>query len=481
MKRILTALVLAVLASAPAVAQEGVAADAPKAGPAEAVPADGPAPATESSMGFGIGNRYARFSGRMQNLFLWRNDRDFDRTPPYYNANRQDVGVFGTFLAPMLVVTPVDALKMVLEVEMGLNIWSLQDADAYQATSPGWFRMAIRQAYTEGNFLRGRLGFRVGYEQLFDPTGMFIGHWLGAANLWTKGEWGQLTLTVAQMPDQTYEGVAFDDNNFNSDTLLYGLRLRMPFDRLVLDAAVWGLHDTQVVGQAMDLMALTASLCGDWTWLKFGIDAGFQYGVTDHRAGGRDETTVAWAAQGFLDIDKALPSAGDLKLQFHLNTMALSGDDDHDGNGRNNAWFYSGKSRSRTILLTEDEVRDRGGNIDELMSERRNGDRGKYYVNRPGLSVTDLTLGVLVNGFFKPSVTVGAGFALNPDNALGARFVGLETDVQLTFLYRKYLSFDVIGSYLLPGRAAAAFVNRTGDRASTDGVFQAEASVTMYF
>ena len=54
--------------------------------------------------GFGIGNDYARFTGRMQTLFLWRNDSDFDRTPPFYNANDQDVGVVGTF-APMLEVT----------------------------------------------------------------------------------------------------------------------------------------------------------------------------------------------------------------------------------------------------------------------------------------------------------------------------------------------------------------------------------------
>ncbi len=491
MKRMLKILVLAVLVPVPVLAQEGAPApaDAPKEGPAEApkvtvavpAPVPAPVPATAQAKGFGIGNRYAQFTGRMQSLFLWRNDSDFDRTAPYYDANGQDIGVFGTFLAPMLVVTPVRQLKLVFEMEMGLNIWSMQDADTYGAASPSWFRMAIRQAYTEGNFLHDHLGFRVGYEQLFDPTGLFVGHWLGAANAWAKGDWGQLTLTVAQMPDQTYEGVAFDSNNFNSDSILYGLRLKMPFDRLALDAAVWGLHDTQVVGQKTDLMAVTASLSGNWDWVRFGIDGGLQYGVTRNRAAGRDETTLAWAAQGFLDIDKPLPAAGDLRLQFHLNTMALSGDDEFDGNTSNHAWFYSGKSRSRTMLLTEDEIRDRGGNFDESMSERRQGDGGKYYLNRAGLSVTDATLGVQVKDWFRPSLTVGAGFALNPENALGSRFVGLEADLRLTFLYSKYLAFDVVGSYLLPGEAGAAFVNRTGNRAATDDVYQFETSLTAYF
>ena len=61
------------------------------------------------------------------------------------------------------------------------------------------------------------------------------------------------------MPDQTYEGIAFDKNNFNSDTILYGLRLFMPFDKVQLDAAIWGLHDTQVVGRTVDMMAITAN------------------------------------------------------------------------------------------------------------------------------------------------------------------------------------------------------------------------------
>jgi len=429
--------------------------------------------------GFGIGNDYVKFRGRMQSLFLWRNDRDFDRTPPFYNAQDQDVGVLGTFFAPYLEITPVKELRIVAELELGLNLWSMQDPDVYDAGDEHWFRLAIRQLYTEGRFLDGRLGFRAGYEQLFDPSGLYLGHWLGAASLTSAWKWGRVALTVGQVPDQTFEGVAFDANNFNTDTIVYGLRFDLPFDRLGLSLSAWGMHDTQVIRQTMDLMTLTARFSGEWDTLKFGIDAGLQYGVTQGRASGGDETTVAWSAQGSLDWRQ--PLRKDLAFRLQFNQLALSGDDDHDGNAFNGAWFYSGKSRSRTMILTEDELRDRGGNLDERLAERRHGDRGKFWLARPGLSVTDLSLGLDVADFFKPLLTLGTAFTLNPDNALGGRFVGFETDLHLEFVYRKYLSFDLVGSYLLPGKAAAAFVNRTGNRTSTDGIWQVEASLTAWF
>lgn len=435
--------------------------------------------ADEPTRGFGIGNDYVKFRGRMQSLFLWRNDRDFDRTPPFYNAQKQDVGVLGTFFAPYLEITPVKELRIVAELELGLNLWSMQDPDVYDVGDSHWFRLAIRQLYTEGRFFDGRLGFRAGYEQLFDPSGLYLGHWLGAANLTSAWKWGKVTLTVAQVPDQTYEGVAFDANNFNTDTIVYGLRFDLPLRHLSLALSAWGTHDTQVIRQTMDLMTLTAQLSGDWDTVKFAIDAGFQYGVTSGRAAGSDETTLAWSAQGSVAWHQ--PLRKDLAFRLQFNQMLLSGDDDHDGNAFNGAWFYSGKSRSRTMLLTEDELRDRGGNIDERLAERRHGDRGKFYVVRPGLSVTDLSLGLDLWDFFKPLLTVGAAFTLNPDNALGSRFVGFETDLHLEFVYGRYLSFDLVGSYLLPGKAAAAFLNRTGNRDRTDAIWQAQAVLTAWF
>ena len=448
--------------------------------PAAAQPAPPCPPSVGCQKGFGIGNAYLQFYGRMQNLVLWRNDSDFDRTAPYYDAHGQDLGVLGTFIAPTLSVTPVEALRIVWETEVGLNLWSLNDPDEYSTGSDRAFRLAMRQLYMEGRFWDGALGFRAGYEQLFDPSGMFLGHWLGAASLSTAHGWGRLTLTGAQIPDQTHEGITYDTNNFSSDTFTYGLRGDFPIGDLSVVASVWGLHDRQVVRQPLDLLTATARLDGRWDRVRFAVDAALQYGVTGGRAAGADETTLAWAAQGTFDLRQ--PLLGDrLALLLHLNTMTLSGDDDHDGNDVNGAFFYSGKSRSRTMLLTEDDLRDRGGNLDERLAERRHGDAGKFYVIRPGLTVTDLSIGLDALGFFRPLVTVAGAWVLNPENALGGSFVGMETDLHLEFYYREYLSFDLVGTYLLPGAAAAALVNSTGDREALDPIFQVQGVATLWF
>ncbi len=419
-------------------------------------------------------------TGRIQNVFLWRNDQDFDRTAPLYNAQGQDVGVLGTFIAPKLEIQPHKALRVVWESEIGLNLWSMQDSDQYQMDGDKSFRLAVRQLYSEGKFLDGGFGFRVGYEQLFDPTGLFLGHWLGAASVSTCHDWGKLTLTLAQIPDLTYEGASYDANNFNSDTFAYGLRYDATSGALGFSGSVWGLHDTQVVGQEMNLMVATAQFSGKWTRFTALLDAGVQYGVTDHRAAGADETTLAWAAQASASLNQPL-SGDELALVLHANVVALSGDDNYDGNDQNGAWFYSGKNRSRTLLLTEDELRDRGGNLDEQLAERRQGDNGKFYAVRPGLVVADLSIGLDVDHFFRPMATLGAGFALNPENSLGSGFVGFESDLHLEFYFENLLSFDLVGSFLQPGEAAAAFVNRGIDRSATDPILQVEAVLTLRF
>ena len=69
----------------------------------------------------------------------------------------------------------------------------------------------------------------------------------------------------------------------------------------------------------------------------------------------------------YLNIEHKLIK--DLNLLFDLNLLALSADDNWDGTNTT-VLIYSGRSRSKTIILTEDELRDRGGNMDELISQK---------------------------------------------------------------------------------------------------------------
>jgi len=127
-------------------------------------------------------------------------------------------------------------------------------------------------------------------------------------------------------------------------------------------------------------------------------------------------------------------------------------------------------------MLSEDEIRDRGGNLDERLSEVKN----KFYRVRPGLWLGDVTLGLIVADLFKPKVIVGAATVLNKDNALGNGFVGVEADLDLEIVYKKWLSFHLTGGLLAPGKAASAFVNLY-DKEATNIQYQLETSLSAFF
>jgi hypothetical protein len=405
-----------------------------------------------------------------QSLVVWKNDADFDPTALSYDADGQSVGLLGTFLKPRLTLSPLAELAIVYEIEVGLNLWSLNDPDQYATGELAAFRLAHRELYADVALFDGRFGFRVGYQYLTDPTALALGHWIGAAGVW--GDLGplRLTLLAGQLPEQTFEGVVLEsENNFRHDAFVYGLRADVPLGPWSVHAAVLGLHDGQFVDQTLDLMtASVRTQVVEDTW-NAGLDLAFQYGVTEEGAQGGDETTIAWAVQ-------AWASAIFGPVELTLNQLLLSPDDTHDRNDTNGAFFYAAKPRSRTLLLTEDELRDRSTNLDERMAERR----GKLFLLRPGLSLTDLTVRWRALDWFVPALTVGAAFTLEPDNALGGRYVGTELDLTLGFHYRDVLAVYLAGVALVPGRAAAAFAN-LHDRTATEPMFMVEGSLFLYY
>ncbi|NOZ00256.1 MAG: hypothetical protein GXP54_00005, partial [Deltaproteobacteria bacterium] len=159
--------------------------------------------------------------------------------------------------------------------------------------------------------------------------------------------------------------------------------------------------------------------------------------------------------------------------------LALSPDDRYDGNGTNGAFLYSAKPKSATVMLTEDETRDWYDNYDERMSMYS----GAFFMNRAGLVLGDVKASWAVTDFFRPGVIVGAAAVLEPDNALGNRFVGVEADVDLEFTYKKLLEVHLVGGALVPGQAGGALVNRIGpfDRIQTDPIYMAEVSLALNY
>ena len=409
---------------------------------------------------------------RLDNLFLFRSDFDFDRTAPRYNASGQTVGAFATVLTPRLTWHLAENLRVTYEVEIGLNYWSRNNPDTESALSPDVFVMKHREMFAEGEFVRGRLDFKVGYQRFRDATGLFLNHWIGAAQVgyrWADDD--RVGLFVGEVPDQTYEGILVRDNNFKRDILVFGGRLDLglgPGWGLAADLSA--LYDSHVVGRTRWVVAPSARLSfesGPW---NASLDAALQAGRFQHATlRGEDATVLAWAAQGHVGFSRH-------PWSVELSLLALSPDDGYDGNSRQGAFLYSAKPLSKTRILTEDEVRDWYDNLDERLSTFEGG----FFLNRAGLFLADLSVGREVTSFLQPNLIVGAAMALEPRNALGNRFVGVEALCDLTFFWREVLFAHVSAGVLVPGRAAAAVVNQI-DRAATDPIWMTEVSLTVRY
>lgn len=463
--------------SAPAPVQEAAPAPRPElrgtlslapAADAQAVPTEPAEPEPAAKPARAVGD-WLKFKGVFQTVLLYQNDSDFDGTPPYYDVHGQSVGLLGTFFKPRLEILPIDELSIVWEMELGLNLWSRHNPDQYASGEFDTFRLAQRELYLKGEFMEGALGFAVGYQHLTDATGLFINHWVGAGSFTSRREWASFSFTVAQLPDQTFEGVTLSSNNFRHDTFVYGFQVDVPISQWLVAIGLWGLHDNQIVDQSLNLFTPGLHISADYDWARFGVETALQVGANQNGAVDGDERTLAWALQAFAQFDVE-------NLGIGLNQLVLSADDRHNRNSTNKGFYYSGKNRSRTLLLTENGIRDVGGNLDEAVSEPR----GEFYVTRPGLSVTDLTLSYNIGGFFIPAVVVGLGFVLEPENALGGKMIGVETDLDLEFVYRDLLSFHLIGGLLMPGKAGAALVN-TYDREATRTQYMFLTSVSVSF
>ena len=413
--------------------------------------------------------KIVRFNAVLQNLLVIKNDSDFDGTKPYYDESGQSVGILGTFFKPRLTLLPIEELRIVWEMELGLNLWSRNDPDQYRTGETSTFQLANRELFVEGDFYDEMIGFKIGYQYFSDPSALFIGHWLGAAQIRSRRAWSNFSFTIGQIPDQTYEGVTLEANNFRHDTFVYGLRTDVPLDKFNLSIGLFGLNDSQIVDQSLNLFTPSLGFTGDYDWITFGLNLAFQAGNTERGASLGDEETTAWATQGWVSFFWE-------GLEIHLNNLELSPDDEYDRNKTNHAFIYSGKSRSRTILLSEDEIRDRGHNLDEALAEKR----GKFYLLRPGYSLSDLTVAYQVADFFKPAFIAGAATVIEKQNALDGILVGVETDLDLQFTYKEILDFHFIGGLLVPGEAAAAYVNLY-DRKATNIQFMLETSLSVVF
>ena len=113
----------------------------------------------------------------LDNLFLFRNDRDFDRTPPAYDESGQTEGAFATVFRPNITFNIDKNLKVFYEIELGLNYWSKNNPDQENALAADIFVLKHRQSFAEGAVLDGIANDQAGFWR--DMVGESQMRWLG--------------------------------------------------------------------------------------------------------------------------------------------------------------------------------------------------------------------------------------------------------------------------------------------------------------
>ena len=417
---ITAALALATLHAPPARGDDVAPASTDEVAPARAAGGDnlvdvlfGPSPA--ASFGEGLA-RVFELRAELLSMLVYRNDSDFDRGRPAYDHG-QDVGFLGTFFKPQLTVKVADFLRLYWETEIGLDIWSRNDPDVGLGSSGDrWAALGFKQRELWGEARWGDgWSLRVGYQRVVDVSGLFVNHWIGALSIgYGDDRTTGLRVFGGQIPDQTYEGWNFAENNFTNDVFVAGLDGRYvlaPWAKLV--AGVYWLGDGSRVGHRRDVGVLEAGVAfageGFAEW-DASLSLVGQLGARE--AAGADGSHTGVAAWG-------LSANGGLRIpgfSFRASATVLSADDASDGND-SRAFLWSGKRPGLSLLLSENETRDIGGNLDERVAS----DDGALWETRAGLAGVDVSL----FGYPIPELALGLTSAvllvLAPDNALGGR------------------------------------------------------------
>jgi hypothetical protein len=401
---------------------------------------------------------------------LFRTDSDFDHSAPVYDAKGQTVGQAATLFRPDFLWTPAQHLQVFYQVELGWNAWARNNPDQGFAGDQSAMLLKHRELWASV-MLPGKVLVKTGYQYLQDPSGVYLAHWAGAVSLTTtRGLWA-FEAALGQLPDDSYEGLVQGQTGFTRDVFFLNLGAsRKIHNSLDLDLFLGGMGDYTRAGRSVQLATLEAGFRYKHGNTRGQFHALTQAGVLEgYAVGGANRYHGALAVQGGVSRRSG-------PVYLSAGALLLSPDDDEEGDNGNSAFFYSGKNRSPSLILSEDELRDRYDNLDERVSQTL----GSFFVNRAGLLLLDASVGYSLTPRISPVLVLAGGFSLNPENSGGGRLLGLESDLVVDFAVLDQASFLAVAQVFLPGEASSVFVNEAHPF-STDPVAGFQAAFAARF
>ncbi|MCX7734947.1 MAG: hypothetical protein N2254_09355 [bacterium] len=417
-------------------------------------------------------------SGYFQNFVVFKTDKDFDPSESIYEPWGQTAGAIGTYTEPRLKFSIGETI-IAAEPLLGFNVWSRNSPFSRpDQEERSQLIFLLRQLYSETKF--SSLKVRAGYQYFADPIGIFLRFWIGGANF----KFGNFRLFLGQIPDQTFEGLDIFSNNFINDTFVLSFDFIqkskeedinvLPMVQSGFFAGIYNVLDNSIVRKPLFVSNIVAGYGYDTDDLNITAGVALQGGVKAKSSQDlKSETIVAGAFEVSAVSKGQSPVGGEI--------MFLSPDNSKYRDGINTAFLYSGKSLSRTILLTEDEIIFKSDNLDLNV-----GEKVSVFQNiRPGFIVADVWTELSLSDSWKITPLIGGAFSLikensSTDDSFLSNFFGLEFTPIIS--YRKdNIIFDFANVFFVPGDASLTFLNSINPYEKRTFIWSVDLSLRIVF
>lgn len=161
--------------------------------------------------------------------------------------------------------------------------------------------------------------------------------------------------------------------------------------------------------------------------------------------------------------------------------MLLSPDGSRYRDGINTGFIYSGKSMSRTLLLTEDEIIFKSDNIDLNIGEHFS----VFRIMRSGLAIFDVWGDFRLFREISLNPIAGVGLTLDPlifeeGKSPDSLFLGFELSPVIRYRTQGIL-FELANIFFIPGKAVGPYINLINPEKLRPFIYSVELSLKLLF